>query len=346
MTRQDQSVDTGGTAYQAGRDVVIQQGISPAQMTEIMLAMAKQLSVFQEQARQIADERIGAFQEQILKRFAEPNRANPDAFRDPDFQYLLGDAQEAAARSGDEAIRDTLVDIIARRSLEVTRNRLAITLNDAATRAANLTTNEFSALSLVYLLRYTIDNSIGSFDLLCGYIRKKLIPFTTNVSREASSFWHIQAQSCGSIEMTEMDLNAIFKKNYGGVLGKGFDRKQLEDHLPDGKKDALNTLLLPCVHDGSKLQPAAINFSVLKEKAVNTGLTEGELTNVWSMFEGTMTDVNGMLTAAIPELSVLYDVWQNTQLKNLSLTSTGIAIGHANVSRVVGFDAALDVWIK
>jgi hypothetical protein len=148
MTRQDQSVDAGGVAMQAGRDVVVHQGISAEQMTEIMVAMGKQVAVFADEARRIADERIAVFRHSILKRFAEPNRADPEAFKEPDFQYLLADAQEAVARSGDEAVRETLVDIVARRSLEKNRSRLALTLNDAATRAANLTQNEFAALLL------------------------------------------------------------------------------------------------------------------------------------------------------------------------------------------------------
>jgi polyhydroxyalkanoate synthesis regulator protein len=136
MSRQDQNqrVAEGGEAYQAGRDVVIHNGMSTEQMTEIMVSMARQFSIFQADAMRTVDERLGSFREEVLKTFAEPNRANPEAFRDPDFQYLLNEAQEAYARSGDDVVRDTLVDIIARRSLETGRTRMAMALNDAATR--------------------------------------------------------------------------------------------------------------------------------------------------------------------------------------------------------------------
>ncbi len=59
-----------------------------------------------------------------------------------------------------------------------------------------------------------------------------------------------------------------------------------------------------------------------------------------------MSDVQALLKGKVPEIDFLFDVWQSTPLKNVMLTSTGIAIGHANVSRVVGFDAELNVWIK
>src|SRR6267378_6942313 len=143
MMRQDQSVDAGGAAIQAGRDVVVHSGITAEQMTQIMVAVGKQLAIFTDEARKITDERINAFQRSVLARFAKPGQANPDAFKDPDFQYVLADAQEAVARSGDEAVRETLVDIVARRSMEKDRNRLALTLNHAAKVAADLTENEF-----------------------------------------------------------------------------------------------------------------------------------------------------------------------------------------------------------
>jgi hypothetical protein len=346
MTRQDQNVETGSSAIQAGRDVVIQQGISTEQMADIMVAMAKQLSAFHDEALEKANARIDLFQKEILNRFAQPGKANPEAFRDPDFQYLLGDAQEAVARSGDAAVRDTLVDIIARRSLESDRNRLAITLNDAATKAANLTVNEFAALSLAYFIRYTINHSILSFPTFCNYVRNSLLPFAKDVSSEASSFWHLQAQSCGNVEMGEVDISTVFKQHYGGVLGSGFTRQQLEDSLGPENKNALDGLIIACVNDPSKLQPAAINFSVLKTKAANTGLSENQLENVWNLFQNTMTDIPDRIIAAIPEAGVLFEVWKNTPLKNFTLTSVGLAIGHANATRVVGLDAPLNIWIK
>ena len=346
MTRQDQDVEAGGSAIQAGRDVVIHHGVSSQQMADIMGAMAKQLSAFHNEALQITNARIDLFQKEILKRFAQSGRANPDAFRDPDFQYLLGDAQEAIARSGDEAVRSTLVDIIARRSLEPTRNRLAITLNDAATKAANLTVNEFAALSLVYFVRYTIDHSIGSFPAFCKYIADRLLPLAKDVSTEVSSFWHLQAQSCGNIEMGELDVSEAFRRNYGGVLGEGFTRQQLEDHLGAEKKNALDSLIIPSIHDPSKLQPAAINLSVFKTRAADTGVTESELQNVWNLFTNTMNDIPARTIAAVPDAAVLFDVWKNTPLKNLTLTSVGLAIGHANATRVSGLDAPLNIWIK
>lgn len=245
MNKQDQRVGDGGEAYQAGRDVTIHRGMSPDQMTEIMMCMARQLAFYQVEAQQTVEYRLTSFREEMLKTFAQPGRGNPEAFRDPDFQYLLNDAQTAYARSGDEAVRDTLVDIIARRSLETERSRIALTLNYAATKAPLLTTNEFAELSLVYIVRYTQNGNVNNFIRFCDYIRDSIIPFIRDISRENASYWHLEAQSCATIDITELMLSNIWKQVYGGILGRGFNRDQLESHLPDGQKNALDKFIIP-----------------------------------------------------------------------------------------------------
>jgi hypothetical protein len=343
MSEQDQHVKPGGMGLQAGRDIVV-QGVSPEQMTEIMVAIAKTAATFAKEALEIADARMSGFREEVLKMFSEKGKGDPEAFKDPDFQYLLGDAQEAVARSGDKAVRDTLVDIIALRSLEKGRTRLSITLGEAATIAAKLTENEFATLTLTYLVRYTIDRGIANLPALGSYIQNKLMPFARLVSREQSSFWHLQAQSCANVEMGQVDLMHVLRKQYGGVLGDGFTREQLESHLPDGKKHALDPFIIPCINDPSKLQPNALNFETLKKEAAGSGLTEPELENVWRLFENAMREPR--LTEVAPDTPLLLELWKSTPLKNLALTSVGIAIAHANAARVIGFDAPINIWIK
>jgi hypothetical protein len=108
MNKQDQRVGERAEAYQAGRDVVIHSGMSSEQMTEIMVGLGKQLAFYQAEAKQTVEERLASFREEILRAITQPGRGNPEAFRNPDFQYLLSEAQTAYARSGDNAVRDTL----------------------------------------------------------------------------------------------------------------------------------------------------------------------------------------------------------------------------------------------
>jgi hypothetical protein len=77
--RQDQSVD-GGTAVQAGGDVIIYQAMSAQQMGEIIAALGNQLAVYAAESQKVLDERLDEFKQSVLTRFAQPGEANPEAF--------------------------------------------------------------------------------------------------------------------------------------------------------------------------------------------------------------------------------------------------------------------------
>ena len=49
---------------------------------------------------------------------------------------------------------------------------------------------------------------------------------------------------------------------------------------------------------------------------------------------------------SVPEIRRLDQLWHSTPLKNLSLTTVGIAIGHANLARLSGFKSDLSIWIQ
>ena len=42
----------------------------------------------------------------------------------------------------------------------------------------------------------------------------------------------------------------------------------------------------------------------------------------------------------------VFDIWENSFIKDFTLTSVGIAIGHANVKRNIGEFTDLSIWIN
>jgi hypothetical protein len=253
-----------------------------------------------------------------LERFADPSKANPDAFRDPDFQVMLNQAQTEYGRSGDDSLRAALVDIVARRSLEKGRTRLALALNEAAVRASNLTDAEFAALAICYFFRYT-QRHVGNFTQFKTWLRASVLPFIPRISSENSSFWHIESQGCGSIEMGEISLVDIFRRNYGGLLGSGFTREQLQGVLQEGRKHAADPLVLPCIQDPTKLQPNGLNEDGFAESAQGA-LDPAEISAIWALFAQSIPDDNGvraLIIGALPESADLFRVWEQTPLKSL-----------------------------
>lgn len=349
--KQDQRAADGALAIQSGRDTTINQGLSPDDMKQIIEALAAQLPTYTALARGIVDDRLKDFEQHILERFASSKSARPDSFKDPDFQYLLTRAQHAYARSGEPPVRDILVDLITERSKQTDRNRLALSLNEAVEKAAVLTKNEFAELSFVYLAKYTMNHGIGNLPFFGEYLNTYFVPLLKDISEIQSSYSYLEAQSCANISMGSADLGAIFRGNYGGVLSKGFEVGQLQDHLPDGKKSVFDGsgLIIPCLNDSSKCQFRALSRSAFEQSTKSLDVAQDALINVWNLFEGTMwsnQEIIANVTRLVPEIAEMFRLWDSTPLKHLTLTSVGIAIAHANLVRTANFNADLSIWIK
>jgi hypothetical protein len=351
MVSQKQEAAAGSTAIQSQGDtnIVVHRGINADDMATILSALASQLPAYAAMAREIVDARLQEFQDWVLRRFANDPTANPNAFADPDFQYAITRAQLAFARSGDPVIRDTLVDLIERRSRENTRTRLALTLNEAMERSAYLTREEFAALSLSYMVKYVSNNAITNLDTFKSYLRTDIYPLLPDVPKEQAAYEYIEAQSCGSVGELGSELHEILTGQYGGIFTKGFSRRQLARHLPrrDVRPFDKAALIGPCINDPANLQVLVMDRHEYAKKASATGLPEDVLNKVWRMFRETFWEKNELLDRiGEPELTQLYSLWDTTALRSLNLTSVGIAIGHANAKRVCAMDADLAIWIK
>ena len=355
MTEQRQSVGAGGTAIQSRGDTVINTGITPANMREILDALAAQLPTYAAMARELVDSRLADLEERILRKFVDPQAASPDAFKDPDFQYLLGRAQHAYARSGDSLVADTLVDLVARRSKEDQRNRLALTLNDAVETVAVLTRNEFAELALCYLLGRTINHGILSMAAFVTYGQTCIDPLVPDISNAESSYQYLDAHGCASLAMQQMfappNVVEIFRRNYAGLFSRGFDLGTLEQHLPDGKKNVFvgTNMLIPCMNDPAKVQLNCQNKEAFEKLTAPLNLDEGLRNSLWAMFEGTVwsgEEFVSNVSAHWPGIRPLIAVWNSTPVGKMNLTTAGIAIGHAYLKAVSNFEADLSIWIR
>lgn len=349
MSSQSQQASEGALAVQSGRDTIVKQGISTSQMTEILGALAAQFPAQQAAAQQLVTERLADFEKYFLEKFSNSTIGNSGAFADPDFQFIVRASQHAYARSGDEGVRDTLVDLIARRSLATERTRLSLTLNEAIEKAARLTKNEFAELSLCYLIRYTQNGGVNNLDSFAKYFSDYISPLLPDISEADASYQYIEAQVCGTVSVLKAGVVSQLRTNYAGVFSKGFDRITLESHLPDGKKNVLDEMLMQCLNDAERLQFNVLNKDTFMTKSKKFGLEQGQLDNVWNMFFSTVWDDEEFLfkvEPAVPQIRMLKRMWDETNMCKLTLNTAGIAIGHTNLVRLSKLDADLSIWIK
>ena len=321
MNEQTQKATGQAIAVQSGRDTTINQGVSREDMKLIIDdTIAAQLPIFAAMAREVVSARLDEFKESVIGRFEDAKATDRDAFKDPDFQYLLGRAEHAYARSGDTTVRETLVDLIAQRSKQKGRTRLALSLNEAVERAAVMTKNEFAELSLCYLLRYTQQNNVGNLDLFAKYFTATVCPLLPDVSEEESSYSYLESQSCASVTMMTVNLHDVWKSQYGGLFSKGMAIDQLKDALPADKKTVLDgtAALMQCLNDSAKLQLKALNKDTFKKfiKTINIALSDPEVD--LDGIESTMWSNDEMLKAlapTVPCIEELFRLWNTDGTK-------------------------------
>ncbi len=103
-----------------------------------------------------------------------------------------------------------------------------------------------------------------------------------------------------------------------------------------------------CHYDSRMLQIDALNKSDLRDKALQLGINEQEINKLVSLRNTVLmknNEIKAMLIKFRPYMSKIFDVWVNSLMSKLNLTSVGIAIGHANVKRQLGKFTDLSIWI-
>ncbi|MCR4377650.1 MAG: hypothetical protein NUV50_06100 [Rhodospirillales bacterium] len=356
MADQEQSVGNNSFVVQSGGSTNIQAGVGPEEMRQIIGTLAEFHKQFTEIAMGTVEQRMKDFENRLVDKFSVLENANSEAFKDPDFQYVLRRAQMGYARCGDVDVAETIVDVIAERSKATDRNRLQMTLNEAVEIAGSLTANEFAELSLVFMIKNTQDLSVGNFTLFANYLRAKILPLLHDVSRSVSSYKFLEAQRCATIQLTSVDLGQWLRQSYGGIFSKGFTAEDLMNHLPEEKKGILEgakrndgqSLIIPCLNDKSKFQFARRNKIELLQELEAFDLNKDQREVLGNLYEGTfmnLAEAREIIDPVIPEFEELVHVWNHTPLKQLDLTSIGIAIAHSKMRSMSGFNADLSIWI-
>ena len=139
--------------------------------------------------------------------------------------------------------------------------------------------------------------------------------------------------------------------NYGGLISDGFTEAEGTALLGADNQALIadRELFVPCLHDRTKLQLNAINKEVFQTKGVKEGLQQAMIDQLWSLFESRFWSddkFDAEITGKLPRYEKLSRIWKDTALGHFEPTSLGIAIGHANARRVIGFQADLSIWIK
>jgi U3 small nucleolar RNA-associated protein 14 len=71
-----------------------------------------------------------------------------------------------------------------------------------------------------------------------------------------------------------------------------------------------------------------------------------KIIELFSMGKMSNPEIREKCISIRPFMETVFDSWENSKIKSFTLTSVGMAIGHANIKRLTGEFASLSIWIN
>lgn len=346
---QNQQVGEGATAVQAGGSVIINQvGLSYSEVRDVALDVFR-ANFYQlaGPAMETAKARAQEITEDFLKKLQQEN---PDGFgkgQDPDFQHALFTVQKEYARTGDKDLGDLLVDLLVDRSKQDQRDILQIVLNESLATAPKLTDAQLAVLAVIFLFRYTQSQWIGNHQQLGEYFDSHVLPFASKLVKNSACYQHLDFTGCGSVQMGEITLENILDQTYPGQFLKGFDQSEITNREVSIGLD--QRFFIPCLNDPTKFQVRANNKTILEQNLAANDIEPEDRAKIVALFDvGKMshTEIREKCISIRPFMESVFDTWSDSPMKSFTMTSVGMAIGHANIKRLVGEFASLSIWIN
>jgi hypothetical protein len=331
-----------------GQNIVINQGITYQDAKNIAIDVFKsnylELSTkAAETAKQRAEELVDDFLTEVQKRSPE----SINSMENPGMQYAIFTAQKEYAKTGDKDLSDMLVDILVDRAAQEERNLKQIVLDESLSIVPKLTLSQMDSLTIIFILKYSRNFQVGSIPLLKNYLEEYISPFTSLLSKENSLYQHLEFAGCGSISLGAHKIEDRILKTYKGIFCKGFTKEQFE--TTGIIIDKYPALIIPCLQDNSKFQLAAIDDETFEQIAKENRVDEADIYKLkpfMNNYQMNATEVKDLLKQQGDFMNTLFEIWDNSPLKNMTLTSVGIAVATANLRRKTGISVDLGIWIK
>lgn len=306
-----------------------------------------ELDIYKDEAEKIARERDEHFLATFFNQLHEEKFDDEtifNEFKNPDMQYSYIEAQKAYIRLGTSELETILSNLLVDRAKEKQRSLLQIALAEALTVVPMLLPEQLDILALSFRLRYTKSLIVNNFDSFFKYLETSIIPHVDDSQIKESLFQHLVYTKAGSIDIAEIGLEKIFAHTYGGLFLSGYTPEELGD-FPNKYPD----LFTHCLQFPNKLQINAISYEQLT-KILDTkdDMPLDDKKYLQEHFEQNLLseqEINNFICDRMPNCKKLFNYWEKSNIKYLSLTSVGIVLGANRCKQISGDTFNLNIWI-
>ena len=328
------------------KQITVNQGISYNDAKEIAKDVFRNNFLELSQKAMVeSQERANKLIDDFLEKLEKEKPESINSIESPSMQYALFTAQKEYAKTEDKELSDILVDLLVERADKDERSLIQIVLDESIEVSSKLTRPQFDILSIVFLIKYTMNYDVKSYKGFEQYLNTYYVPLCDNLTENHSDYQHLEYANCTS-NLIGLKIENWFKDNYAGVFQKGLLKEDIELEIGELSNDP--NLFIPCFHNEKLLQINAMNSSVLDEIMNELDLSLNYRTKIESFFSNNTMPDNEILERIIgshPKMEQLTKVW-NSIMKEVNLTSVGIALARANIKRKTKKDIDLSIWIK
>jgi hypothetical protein len=178
-------------------------------------------------------------------------------------------------------------------------------------------------------------------------LRDHLQKVGTDLPQKFVDYQHMEYVGVGSVGFSEENFGVRLLAGIEGLYHNGFAKGDIDPALLAELVKA--TLIMPAFHDPQRLQLAVASRQDLDRLLEERGLAH-RLLEIQPFFDnGTRPSGNVTieLIEKLPELAPLKDAWESDQtgMRQFTLTSVGIALGHAYFTRMTGDTSKLSIWL-
>jgi len=263
----------------------------------------------------------------------------------PDFQYISKTASISASRSSSAELHKNLSSLITQRINNDDDDLKRIVYDEAIATIGKLTTDQLRIITLCYLLKYTSYGGIVSWEAYKKYLDGHIKPFLGFKNTNAE-FQHIEYAGCGSIGIGSWDVLNIHRQQYSFLFLNLVEKEQIDSlNFSDEIKKEVVAL-------DQKEDKYFIRFknktdleNYIKEKKIDEEIGKSFI----SIYESNIKNNDEIKKKITEETNVgkeLVELWEKSSLKNLSLTSVGIAIGASYFEQITGDKIDISIWIN
>jgi hypothetical protein len=341
----------GGTV---GTQVTIQHhGLTYTEIKDLVeLLVNQKLVSFEDDARRTYTLRVEEFKNDLLEKIKNLPSNEIEKLKEPDTQLILREAASISGRKQDPNLKKILSNLVIHRiknDKEGKEELKNIVFNEAILTINKLTMDQIKIITLCYITQYVAASSIDSQEKFVELIDNTYGPFL-DFKNTSTEFQHIVYTGCGSMGVKLVYGSCViiptFGQRYPAVFTNSI-KKDLIDTL-NLSEDFKNKIVK--LNDSGTDYQAIFNTpeefqNFLKEYNICDD-TKARLSNLFYQHQKTNEEIINIFKNFTKHGKKMIEIWTDTPITTLSLTSVGIAIGACYFQQVTSQNIDIDIWLN